>query len=180
MELTGLGYEKDPENNPTLLRRISKSLSRNHSTGGEPSLEAPQDHGDRHSKGSKQRHNNGDGQIIPVDHDEMARTRSSVSSVPTLARPLTIGGEPNPEAPHTPEPPSEPPEDRKELPPPGVLSWEAIALLAPFGILGLLARLGITSAVTYTNQAIFPLAWVQAAGCFVMGIAQYQKPFIMS
>lgn len=175
MELTGLGYEQDPGNNSTLLRRISRSLTRNHSTGGELSPEAPLERVETHSKGSKRPHSDGAREIPALEQDDMARTRSSVSSVP-----LTIGGEPNPEAPHTPEPVSEPPEDRKELLPPGVLSLEAIALLAPFGILGLLARLGITTVATYANQAVFPLAWVQAAGCFVMGIAQHQKPFIMS
>jgi hypothetical protein len=96
-----------------------------------------------------------------------------------LTRTRTVGGEPNPERPRTPEPESEfRPE--KELAPPGLLSLEAIALLAPFSILGLLARLGIDAVVMYPDQAIFSLAWVQAAGCFVMGLAQSQKPFIMT
>lgn len=102
-----------------------------------------------------------------------------VEYVPTaLTRTRTVGGEPNPERPHTPEP--EPEFQRKELAPPGLLSLEAIALLAPFSILGLLARLGINAVVTYPSQAVFSLAWVQAAGCFVMGLAQSQKPFIMT
>lgn len=96
-----------------------------------------------------------------------------------LTRTRTVGGEPNPERPHSPEPVPEP-QERKEYAPPGLLSLESIALLAPFSILGLLARLGIDAIVTYHNQAIFSLAWVQAVGCFIMGIAQSQKPFIMT
>lgn len=38
-------------------------------------------------------------------------------------------------------------------------------------ILGLLARLGLLSITTYDGRAIFPLAWVQAAGCLIMGFA---------
>lgn len=96
-----------------------------------------------------------------------------------LTRTRTVGGEPNPERPPSPSPEPEP-QDRKELAPPGLLSLEAIALLAPFSIFGLLARLGIDAIVSYPGQSVFPLAWVQAAGCFVMGLAQSQKPFIMT
>jgi hypothetical protein len=41
------------------------------------------------------------------------------------------------------------------------LSWHVVALLALPSVLGVLARLGIRSA----------LAWVQGVGCFVMGLA---------
>ena len=50
-------------------------------------------------------------------------------------------------------------------------SAEVISLLMPGSVFGALARLGIEGLVTYDGQAIFPLAWVQAAGCFVMGFA---------
>jgi hypothetical protein len=108
------------------------------------------------------------------------QSTSSSLSLHSLERPLTIGGEPNPSAPHTPEIESSPEHERKELAPPGLLSYEAIVILAPCSILGLLARLGINALVTHTNQGIFSLAWVQAAGCLVMGIAQSQKNYFMA
>lgn len=161
-----LGHEDETEHNYPPLRRISNPSTR-HSTyepNGEPKLQ----------------------KVTPIsglDHDVRVETQS-IGSLPDLEQPLTIGGEPNPDAPHTPEPVSESTEYRNELHlsgvPPGVLSWEAICLLAPFGIFGLLARLGINAIATYNNQAVFSLAWVQAAGCFIMGVAQYQKPFMMS
>ncbi|KIO32768.1 hypothetical protein M407DRAFT_66127 [Tulasnella calospora MUT 4182] len=39
----------------------------------------------------------------------------------------------------------------------------------PSAVFGLLARLGLDALATYPGQSIFPLAWVQAAGCFAMG-----------
>ena len=174
MESTGSGHEQDPGTNSSLLRRISRTLTPNHAVAG---VVDALDDVETHSKASQVKATNGHSQL---DGYEMARTRSSASSSSRLEQPLTIGGEPNPEAPHTPEPEPETPEERKELPPPGLLSLDTIALLAPFGIFGLLARLGVTALATYSNQAVFSLAWVQAAGCFVMGIAQHQKPFIMS
>jgi fluoride exporter len=48
---------------------------------------------------------------------------------------------------------------------------EVIALLMPSSVFGALARLGIQALVNYDGAAIFPLAWVQAAGCFFMGVA---------
>ncbi|KAG8803341.1 hypothetical protein FRC16_006086 [Serendipita sp. 398] len=103
----------------------------------------------------------------------------SLNGLHELERCLTTGGEPNPTAPRTPEPEEEP-QARKELAPPGILSPEAIVLLAPFSIFGLLARLGIEAITTYSNQSVFTLAWVQAVGCLVMGIAQSQKTYIMA
>jgi fluoride ion exporter CrcB/FEX len=41
----------------------------------------------------------------------------------------------------------------------------------PSSVFGALARLGIDALVNYDGAAIFPLAWVQATGCFIMGIA---------
>lgn len=170
MELRKLGHEQNIEQHYTIHHSTSGSLTRHSARNGDPDTKSS--HSGNHTPETGTH-------ISRPGYDTRIETRS-VDSLPPLERPLTIGGEPNPDAPHTPEPVSEPPEDRKELSPPGILSWEAIALLAPFGLLGLLARLGITAIATYANQATFSLAWVQAAGCFVMGIAQYQKPFIMS
>ena len=170
MELKGLRHEQELDRHSPLLHRNSRSITRpstsEHINGRTFQLE---DNGPKLVKN--------DTELSGMGYEAY---KENIDGFAPLERPLTVGGEPNPEAPHTPEPVSEPPEDRKELSPPGILSWEAIALLAPFGILGLLARLGITAIATYRNQAIFSLAWVQAVGCFVMGLAQYQKPFIMS
>lgn len=108
-----------------------------------------------------------------------SRFRGGSEASLTLDQTLSVGGEPNPSAPRTPSPEEEP-EGRKELAPPGILSPEAILLLAPFSIFGLLARLGIAAIARYPDDAVFELAWVQAAGCLVMGIAQSQKAFIMA
>ncbi|KAH7104926.1 CrcB-like protein-domain-containing protein [Auriculariales sp. MPI-PUGE-AT-0066] len=51
-----------------------------------------------------------------------------------------------------------------------VFSLHTIAPLAPASVLGVLARLGILYLGTYSGQSAFSLAWVQAAGCFVMGL----------
>ncbi|KAF7347388.1 MFS general substrate transporter [Mycena venus] len=58
------------------------------------------------------------------------------------------------------------------------LSMHTLALLMPFSILGVLARLGLTSLATYNGQSIFPLAYVQAIGCLIMGFCLALKdPF---
>ncbi|KAK7691059.1 hypothetical protein QCA50_006162 [Cerrena zonata] len=49
------------------------------------------------------------------------------------------------------------------------LSPHVIALLMPASIFGVLARLGIQALVGYEGKSAFPLAWVQAMGCFIMG-----------
>jgi len=54
-------------------------------------------------------------------------------------------------------------------------SIEVIALLMPSSVLGALARLGIHALAHYNGDAIFPLAWVQATGCFFMGVAFSMK-----
>lgn len=46
-----------------------------------------------------------------------------------------------------------------------------VALLMPASIFGTLARLGLQALATYDGRAIFPLAYPQAIGCLVMGIA---------
>lgn len=50
-------------------------------------------------------------------------------------------------------------------------SHHVIALLAPFAMFGLLARLGLEALTDYDGKSVFPLAWVQGVGCFVMGVA---------
>jgi CrcB protein len=49
------------------------------------------------------------------------------------------------------------------------LSLPVLALLMPASILGLLARLGLEALATYDGRSIFPLAYVQAVGCLIMG-----------
>ena len=64
------------------------------------------------------------------------------------------------------------PPSKAEVPAPKVyhpLSPHVIALLIPASIFGALARVGLLALTTYDGRAIFPLAWIQAAGCFVMG-----------
>jgi fluoride exporter len=54
-------------------------------------------------------------------------------------------------------------------------SPHVIALIIPASCLGLLARLGLLALGSYSNQAIFPLAYPQALGCFVMGYCLHNK-----
>jgi fluoride exporter len=51
----------------------------------------------------------------------------------------------------------------------GSLSFPVIALLMPAAVFGVLARLGIVALTTYNGESIFPLAYVQALGCLIMG-----------
>lgn len=65
-----------------------------------------------------------------------------------------------------------PPSDEEKLPTAKIfhpLSIHVLALLMPASIFGVLARLGLQALVTYDGRSIFPLAWIQAAGCLVMG-----------
>lgn len=48
-------------------------------------------------------------------------------------------------------------------------SLEVLTSLMGTSVFGVLARLGLLGLSTYDGRAIFPLAWVQAAGCLVMG-----------
>lgn len=67
-----------------------------------------------------------------------------------------------------------PPSDAEELPPSKIyhpLSPHVLALLMPFSIFGTLARLGLQALTTFNGQSVFALAYVQATGCFIMGIA---------
>lgn len=51
------------------------------------------------------------------------------------------------------------------------LSFAVLVLLVPASILGTLARLGLLAMTTYDGESIFPLAYVQALGCLIMGFA---------
>jgi len=58
------------------------------------------------------------------------------------------------------------------------LSVPVLALLMPASILGVLARLGLQALTTYDGRSIFPLAYVQATGCLVMGFGlALKEPF---
>ncbi|KAG1752724.1 CrcB-like protein-domain-containing protein [Suillus paluster] len=74
-----------------------------------------------------------------------------------------------------------PPSEVEELPPAKIyhpLSIHVLALLMPASIFGVLARLGLQALATYNGQSVFPLAYVQATGCFIMGIGLKMKvPF---
>lgn len=67
-----------------------------------------------------------------------------------------------------------PPSVEEKLPPSIVyhpFSPHVLALLMPASIFGALARVGLLALTTYDGREIFPLAWVQAGGCLVMGFA---------
>ncbi|KAL1706370.1 CrcB-like protein-domain-containing protein [Schizophyllum commune] len=67
-----------------------------------------------------------------------------------------------------------PPSEQEHLPPAkvyGPYSVHVICLLIPGSILGVLARLGLLAIAKYDGESIFPLAYVQALGCFIMGTA---------
>ncbi|KAI0677571.1 CrcB-like protein-domain-containing protein [Trametes maxima] len=74
-----------------------------------------------------------------------------------------------------------PPSAEEKLPPSKIyhpLSFPVLALLMPASIFGVLARLGLQAITTYDGRSIFPLAWVQAAGCLIMGFAlEMKEPF---
>lgn len=71
-----------------------------------------------------------------------------------------------------------PPDEEVKIPPSKIyhpLSPHVIALLMPASIFGTLARVGLLALTGYDEHAIFPLAWVQAAGCLVMGFGIEMK-----
>lgn len=74
-----------------------------------------------------------------------------------------------------------PPDELEGLPPAKIYrpsSVHVLALLMPASIFGVLARLGLQALVTYDGQSVFPLAYVQATGCFIMGVSLGMKaPF---
>lgn len=70
------------------------------------------------------------------------------------------------------------PPSEKELPPNKSytpLSFPTLVLLAPASIFGVLARLGLQGLTHYDGQSVFPLAYVQTLGCFIMGLCLAQK-----
>ncbi|KAI0719605.1 CrcB-like protein-domain-containing protein [Cerioporus squamosus] len=74
-----------------------------------------------------------------------------------------------------------PPSEAEKIPPSKTyrpLSFPVLALLMPASVFGVLARLGLQAITTYDGRGIFPLAWVQAAGCLIMGFALgLKEPF---
>ncbi|KAF7337696.1 MFS general substrate transporter [Mycena sanguinolenta] len=66
----------------------------------------------------------------------------------------------------------------KEPKPYHPLSVHIIGPLMAFSAFGLLARLGLSALATYNGQSIFPLAYVQATGCLIMGFClALKEPF---
>ncbi|KAJ6544040.1 major facilitator superfamily domain-containing protein [Mycena capillaripes] len=58
------------------------------------------------------------------------------------------------------------------------LSLHVIALLMPFSVLGVLARLGLSALATYSGQSVFPLLYAQGIGCLIMGFClALKEPF---
>jgi fluoride exporter len=58
------------------------------------------------------------------------------------------------------------------------LSLDVIVLLIPSSILGALTRLGLIALGNYDGASIFPLMYVQAIGCLIMGFAVgLKEPF---
>jgi hypothetical protein len=58
------------------------------------------------------------------------------------------------------------------------LSLHVLALLIPSSTFGVLARLGLLALGTYDGSSIFPLIYVQAVGCLIMGFAVgLKEPF---
>ena len=104
--------------------------------------------------------------ISPREQERMrlddAESLYSVNVPPTEAE-VELGEKPSPEEAKLGEVPKP-----KTYPPFG---FEVLSSLIPGSILGVLARLGLLAITTYDGQSIFSLAWVQAAGCFVMGLA---------
>jgi CrcB protein len=58
------------------------------------------------------------------------------------------------------------------------LSLHVLALLIPSSTFGVLARLGLLALGTYDGSSIFPLIYVQAVGCLIMGFTvELKEPF---
>jgi hypothetical protein len=102
--------------------------------------------------------------LKPYMNSVLSEQRPSLSPTPSSS---DVNDTPpsRPESP-PPEAATEPPKPKTYRP----LSPPVLALLFPAAIFGLLARLGIRDLFTYDGESIFPLAWVQGLGCFVMGI----------
>ena len=75
---------------------------------------------------------------------------------------------------HSAETLERPPDEHEGIPKAKVyipLSLPVLALIIPTTIFGTLTRSGLTALATYDGNSIFPLAYAQAVGCLVMGIA---------
>jgi len=58
------------------------------------------------------------------------------------------------------------------------ISLHVLALLIPVSTFGVLARLGLLALGTYDGSSIFPLIYVQAVGCLIMGFTiELREPF---
>ena len=57
------------------------------------------------------------------------------------------------------------------------LSFPVIALLMSPAVFGVLARLGLVALMTYNGESVFPLAYIQALGCLIMGFClRFKEP----
>jgi len=106
---------------------------------------------------------------VPKDHSQRCDVGSLIAHHETIDHASSLTGI------------DRPPSEAEELPPAKIyrpLSIHVLALLMPASIFGVLARLGLQALTTYNGQAIFSLAYVQATGCFIMGIGLRMKvPF---
>lgn len=50
-----------------------------------------------------------------------------------------------------------------------------LLILAPASIFGVLARLGLLALTSFDGESVFPLLYVQATGCLVMGFGLRMK-----
>ncbi|PPQ98533.1 hypothetical protein CVT24_004024 [Panaeolus cyanescens] len=85
----------------------------------------------------------------------------------------------HPETEETAETIERPPSSSQGVPPQkiyGPLSFPVLALLMPASVFGVLARLGLLALMNYDGHSVFPLAYVQAVGCLIMGFAVKLKP----
>lgn len=147
--------EKDPE--------LVHDATHDHlNPGQEPSSSKGSSSGSISASTTLQRRHNGTGRV-QSDVGEVLARHSSVGDAASLA---SI---------------DRPPSEEEKLPPSKIyhpLSFPVIALLMPASIFGVLARLGLQAITTYDGRSIFPLAWIQAAGCLIMGFALGMKePF---
>ncbi|KAF7332106.1 hypothetical protein MKEN_00091300 [Mycena kentingensis (nom. inval.)] len=68
--------------------------------------------------------------------------------------------------------------DEKQPNPLHPLNIQFLALLAPFSVFGVLARLGLSALANYPGQSIFQLIYPQAVGCLAMGFClALKEPF---
>lgn len=105
--------------------------------------------------------------ILPASSDSHLEELSPerVERPDEVAEEEGLEPEETPVGPSTPETQKTPSKPKLIAP----FDFRMVALIMPMSIFGLLARLGLQALATYPGQSIFALAWVQAAGCFVMG-----------